>query len=373
MASTLASAPYRPPPTGSVYPRPTEQSEGGTSNKRKIWWFSSSSELKARDGWFKTPRNTTWTIDSTVDGKPKPSGYDSNSLITIIRAAQCVTAIAVLILYVFTLSAPSPWLLALAAILGVLTGAWSIFALFLRHIWSIWLAVPEILLMIAWVVLFIASAAATPEDSKAMIFKVATLVTEASMVLMIPTGLLAATPAFHKCMPWLFHGKARDGGSEQPDEAMSTGIEMPTMPPNAYMAPTTPAVYSNTPPLASPRPKPPPISIPPTSHWQIPRRMVSTRANGSRAATPYHLPTSFHTITPTEPAQQNHPPMPGHGSPRPMSPQSIPRSVSTVSAVTAATRLEEPVSPLTPTNEDPMPGGFTDRPHSPPSNPYARR
>ncbi|KAI2614118.1 uncharacterized protein GGS25DRAFT_34624 [Hypoxylon fragiforme] len=159
--------------------------------------------------WFKSPRDITWTIDSKLDGRDKPSGYDSNSLITILRSSQCVCAAATLIFYVFTMSAPAPWLLFFAVAMGVLSGGWSILALYLRHQYAIWLVIAEIVLAIGWIVLFATSSAATPEDAKAVTFHLGLLAMEASMVLWIQTCLLAVTPFFHKILPSVFLGKMK--------------------------------------------------------------------------------------------------------------------------------------------------------------------
>ncbi|KAI1462111.1 hypothetical protein F4805DRAFT_453341 [Annulohypoxylon moriforme] len=161
-------------------------------------------DLKAKDGWFKGPRDTTWTIDSTVNGKSNPSGYDSNTLITILRWSQFFTSAMTLILYVFTLSASALWLLLLAGVVGFLSCVFSIFALYLRHRWTIWLAVPEILIAVAWIVLFAASSLSSPPEFKERTFQLGLIAIEASMVLWIQTFLLAITPAFHRMLPRLF-------------------------------------------------------------------------------------------------------------------------------------------------------------------------
>ncbi|KAI0013061.1 hypothetical protein F4779DRAFT_474460 [Xylariaceae sp. FL0662B] len=370
-----ASEPYHPPPPDAVYPRPMEQAERRSPENKKStgWWRASPDELKARDAWFKTPRNTTWTIDSAVNGKQKPSGYDSNSLITIIRSAQCLTAIAVLILYVFTVSAPSIWLIALAAAASIATGFWSIFALFLRHVWSAWVAIPEVLLTVAWITLFIASSTATPEDSKAEVFKVATIAMEACMVFAFPTCLLAVTPFFHKCMPWLFHVRSRDGHGER-DGAIDAGIEMPPLPHNAITTPprSRSAEYSRTSSShrAAPRPPPPPLMIPHTSDRQAPAwsdgdrsetwHHNSTRSAGSRSI----APNATYTTSP----QRYYPPLTEWSPRRPTGR----RSVSSTSTVAGTAAPGGPVSPMAPGTTDPFSTGFAERPRSPPPSPYAR-
>ncbi|KAI1381821.1 hypothetical protein F4677DRAFT_5396 [Hypoxylon crocopeplum] len=194
---------------------------GQKKDRSGCWWCLSSHELKGKDGWFKSPRDTTWTIDSTIDGKKKPSGYDSNSLITILRSSQCVSAVMVLILYIFTLSSPALWITLLAAAVAVLSGAWSILVLFLRHHWTVFLVIPEFILTIAWMVTLGVSYNATPPEGKYTTYRLALVAIEASMVLWIQTCLLGVTPLFHKLMPWLFQRR-----SHGDDPATSGGLEM---------------------------------------------------------------------------------------------------------------------------------------------------
>ncbi|KAI0175809.1 hypothetical protein GGR52DRAFT_330874 [Hypoxylon sp. FL1284] len=203
--------------------------EPNDKKKRSGGWSLGSGTMKSRDGWFKNPRDTSWTIDSAVNGKKKPSGYDSNTLITVVRSSQCFAACMVLILYVSTTSAPAQWLTIFAAAAGGLSAIWSIFVLFLRHVWSIWLVIPEILIAVAWMVLFGVSSDARPDVLKSETFRVGMVAIEASMVLWIQTCLLAVTPFFHKLVPWVL-GKARryrrNRKASKPDEAVPKGIEM---------------------------------------------------------------------------------------------------------------------------------------------------
>lgn len=104
----------------------------------------------------------------------------------------------------------------MAAAAGVVSGAWSVFALFLRHIWSLWLVIPEFLLALGWIVLFGASSCEMPDDSKRTTFNLGMIAIEASMVLWIQTCLLMLAPFFHKLMPWLFR-KRNQNISEPPD------------------------------------------------------------------------------------------------------------------------------------------------------------
>ncbi|KAI1209860.1 uncharacterized protein F4807DRAFT_76242 [Annulohypoxylon truncatum] len=234
-------------------------------------------DLKSRDGWFKGPRNTAWTIDSTVNGKSNPSGYDSNTLITILRWSQFFTSGMTLILYVFTLSAPKLWLTLLASVVGFLSCLFSIFALYLRHRWAIWLAIPEILITIAWIVLLTASSLSWPPDSKAKTFQLGMIAIEASMVLWIQTFLLAITPAFHRMLPRLFGVKnsgvleshrSMNGSQERvrwpmtPESGKLTGNEQPglaadaaPMPGNYNMyPPATPSIVCPQPTRRGPAP-----------------------------------------------------------------------------------------------------------------------
>ncbi|KAI1100123.1 hypothetical protein F4804DRAFT_319870, partial [Jackrogersella minutella] len=71
-----------------------------------------------------------------------------------------------LILYVFTLSTPTLWLILLASAVGFLSCVFSILSLYLRHRWSVWLAIPEVLITSAWIVLLAASSVSTPSDAK---------------------------------------------------------------------------------------------------------------------------------------------------------------------------------------------------------------
>ncbi|KAI1409164.1 hypothetical protein F5Y13DRAFT_170928 [Hypoxylon sp. FL1857] len=176
--------------------QPTSNQQG---NERGYFY-----NLRQKDGFFKNPRNRSWTIDSTVNNKPKPSGYDSNSLITILRSSQCFAAFMTLILYVFTLSFPSFWLALLSSITSFLSMCFSMFALFLRHRWTPWLVTPELLLTIAWVVLLVSSSVSTPTDGKYETFHLGMIAIEASTVLWIQTCLLMVTPYFHRLAPRLF-------------------------------------------------------------------------------------------------------------------------------------------------------------------------
>ncbi|KAI1143081.1 hypothetical protein F5Y05DRAFT_142209 [Hypoxylon sp. FL0543] len=209
-------------------------------------------KLKQNDGFFKNPRDTTWTIDSTVNGEDKPSGYDSNSLITIIRSSQCVAAFATLVVYDCTFSFPSFWLALLSGILGFVSICFSILALFLRHRWALWLVLPEVFLTIAWIVLLIASALSTPKDGKYVTFQVGMVAIVASLVLWIPTCLLMLTPFFHKLMPRVFglRGRAGTGSDHSKDDA----FEMSALPPGAATGPPGGMAYYRTPVIASPQP-----------------------------------------------------------------------------------------------------------------------
>ncbi|KAI1767240.1 hypothetical protein GGR53DRAFT_135909 [Hypoxylon sp. FL1150] len=156
-----------------------------------------------KDGWFKNPRNTSWTIDSLVNGKSKPAGYDSNTLITVIRSSQCFCAGMTLIFYIGTMSAPTQWLMFLAIAVGALSVCWSMCVLFMRHIWSMWLVIPEVLIAIAWIVLYTINTMETPDEAKAKLFQVAMVAIEASMVVWIQTCLLVVTPFFHKLFSYI--------------------------------------------------------------------------------------------------------------------------------------------------------------------------
>ncbi|XDG06704.1 hypothetical protein ABKA04_006319 [Annulohypoxylon sp. FPYF3050] len=228
--------------------------------------------LRSRDGWFKGPRDTDWTIDSAVNGKSNPSGYDSNTLITILRSSQFFTSAMTLILYVFTLSGPTIWLIILAAAVGFLSCLFSIFALYLRHRWAIWLAIPEVLLTIAWIVLFAASSLSSPPDSKKKTFQLGLIAIEASMVLWIQTFLLAITPAFHKMLPRLFglkksgvlepqrsvygsQGRVRWPFLSEDEDEKLTGSKQPSLAVNTTPMPANVNVYPPAPPsIVCPQP-----------------------------------------------------------------------------------------------------------------------
>ncbi|KAI1468873.1 uncharacterized protein F4812DRAFT_458400 [Daldinia caldariorum] len=192
--------------------------------RSKCWWCLPSQDLQGRDGWFKSPRDTSVTIDSTINGKSKPSGYDSNSLITILRSSQCFTALMVLVLYVFTSSVPIFWLIFYTVAEVVLASAWSIFVLFLRHRWSVWLVIPEFVITVAWVVLFAMSSLLTPDESKESTFRLSLIAIEASMVLWLQTCFLVLTPFFHKLMPCLF--QVRNRGGDNFDEGGAREMQM---------------------------------------------------------------------------------------------------------------------------------------------------
>ncbi|KAI1478330.1 hypothetical protein F4774DRAFT_410890 [Daldinia eschscholtzii] len=200
-------------------------------------WCSPSQDPQGKNSWFKSPRNTSVTIDSTINGKSKPSGYDSNSLITILRSSQCFTAIMVLILYVFTSSVPIFWLIFYTVALCILAGAWSIFALFLRHHWSILLVIPEIVITVAWIVLFAMSSLSTPNESKEFTFQLSLMAIEASMVLWLQTFFLVITPFFHMIMPCLFQVRSRGGNSFDEGGAR----EMQIFPPGGPPGPSCPS------------------------------------------------------------------------------------------------------------------------------------
>ncbi|KAI0848846.1 hypothetical protein F5Y00DRAFT_236751 [Daldinia vernicosa] len=187
---------------GSKAPPPPKQ-------RTRCWWCVPSQELQGRDGWFKNPRDTTFTIDSKINGKNKPSGYDSNSLIMILRVSQALIAIVVFCLYVCTYSVPVVWHNYYTAGLVFLSVFWSIFALFLRHIWSILLAILEIVMAVGWIVLFAITSLSTPDESKEVTFHLSLMVIEVSMVAWFPTFLLAITPFFHWLMPCLFQVQSR--------------------------------------------------------------------------------------------------------------------------------------------------------------------
>ncbi|KAI4866241.1 hypothetical protein F4820DRAFT_262934 [Hypoxylon rubiginosum] len=193
--------------------------------KKTGTWSFGSGKFKAKDGWFKNPRDTTWTIDSAVNGKKNPSGYDSNTLITIVRSSQCFSACMALILYVCTMSAPSQWLMILAAAVGVLSAGWSMFALFLRHVWSIWLVIPEVLIAVAWIVLYSANSVAKPDVVKSETFRVGTIAIEASMVLWIQTWLLAVTPFVHKLVSCIVR-KRRNRKASKSREVAPGDVEL---------------------------------------------------------------------------------------------------------------------------------------------------
>ncbi|KAI5866685.1 hypothetical protein GGS23DRAFT_283146 [Durotheca rogersii] len=191
------------------YPRPMERIESNRLRQKTRWWLSSVGEPRTKDGWAETPRDTPWTTGSHINSKPKPSSYDSGSLVTIIRSSQCLAAILALVLYVFTMSGPTLWLLVLASATSVLSGGWCILALFLRHVWSVWLVIPELLLALTWVVLFVVSSTTTPDDSKALTFRLGMMAIEAAMVLWTQTSLLAITPVFHQTISCLFGARSR--------------------------------------------------------------------------------------------------------------------------------------------------------------------
>ncbi|XXG94355.1 hypothetical protein Hte_000609 [Hypoxylon texense] len=218
-------------------------------NKKKKTgkWSFGAGKLNAKDGWFKNPRDTSWTIDSAVNGKKNPSGYDSNTLITVVRSSQCFCALMTIILYIATMSAPSKWLMILAAAAGVLSAIWSMLALWLRHLWSIWLVIVEILVAVAWIVLYSANSVAKPDALKSETFRVATIAIEASMVLWIQTGLLMVTPFFHKLGSWILQ-KHRSRKAAKPREAVPDGVELPSHPKAIYTVPQGDVV--------SPQPRP---------------------------------------------------------------------------------------------------------------------
>ncbi|OTA69072.1 hypothetical protein K449DRAFT_383973, partial [Hypoxylon sp. EC38] len=194
-----------------------EEARSRESSKRGCF-----AKLKLKEGFFKSPRNTTWTIDSTVNGKRNPSGYDSNSLITILRSSQCFAAIMTGILYDCTFSFPSFWLAMLSSTVAGVSAIFSIFALFLRHRWVPWIVIPEVLLTVAWIVLIVASSMSTPKDGKEETFHVGMIAIEASTVLWVQTCLLMVTPYFHRMIPKLFglrkQGKTRSDRSESAHE-----------------------------------------------------------------------------------------------------------------------------------------------------------
>ncbi|KAI0116883.1 hypothetical protein F4814DRAFT_265677 [Daldinia grandis] len=183
--------------------------------RAQCWWCLPSQDLQGRDGWFKSPRDTSFTIDTIISSGNKPSGYDSNSLITILRSSQCFIAFFVLIIYVFTSSVPVFWLIFFTIGEVALASFWSIFALFLRHHWSIWLVIPEIVITVAWIILFAVSSLSTPDESKEVTFRLSLMAIEASMVIWILTCFLVIAPFFHWLMPWLFQVRSR--GNVDPD------------------------------------------------------------------------------------------------------------------------------------------------------------
>ncbi|KAI6090084.1 hypothetical protein F4821DRAFT_36147 [Hypoxylon rubiginosum] len=188
-------------------------------------WFSSSGNTTSKDGWFKNPRDTSWTIDTVVNGKAKPAGYDSNTLITVVRSSQCFCAGMTLIFYVATMSAPAKWLFILAIAVCAISLCWSMCVLWMRHIWSTWLVIPELLITFAWIVLYGINTEAKPDESKAETFRVAMIAIEASMVLWIQTCLLMVTPFFHQLCPWIIR-KIRTRKAPKPPRDAPVDIEL---------------------------------------------------------------------------------------------------------------------------------------------------
>ncbi|KAI0135969.1 hypothetical protein F4776DRAFT_113254 [Hypoxylon sp. NC0597] len=255
-----------------------EQANSRKRNKRGCF-----DKLKLKEGFFKSPRDTSWTIDSMVNGRPNPSGYDSNSLITILRSSQCVAAVMTAILYDCTMSFPSFWLALLSATVAPLSALFSILALHLRHRWVLWLVIPEVLLTIAWIVLIVASAMSTPKDGKEGTFYLGMIAIEASTVLWIQTCLLMVTPFFHRMIPKLFglrkkdnpdSDRSRDGAYELvswpqvADKIVLTYTKQPAVPPEGRV------YQSSVPSIACPQPTRPG----PASHMRLGDYLVAHQA-----------------------------------------------------------------------------------------------
>ncbi|KAI8962347.1 hypothetical protein F5Y11DRAFT_366004 [Daldinia sp. FL1419] len=257
-------APHAPQP---MMPGPGPVRISKAKQRSKCWWWLPSQDLQGKEGWFKSPRDTTFTIDSRINGKDKPSGYDSNSLITIIRSSQCFLALLVLILYVFTSSVPKYWLIFYTIAETILAAVWSIFVLFLRHHWSVLLVIPEIMITIAWVVLFVISYLSTPDESKEMTFRLSLMAIEASMAVWTQTFFLAIAPFFHCLIPCLFRVKSpgdKDNDNEmQPFPPMGppAGPPLPGPPPPSFLSPPDPCGLPNPP--SPPSPPPPEQPLPP--------------------------------------------------------------------------------------------------------------
>ncbi|KAI1096049.1 hypothetical protein F5B19DRAFT_216733 [Rostrohypoxylon terebratum] len=301
-------------------------------------------DLKSRDGWFKGPRDTEWTIDSAVNGKSNPSGYDSNTLITILRWSQFFTSAMTLILYVFTLSAPAIWLIILAAAVGFLSCLFSILALYLRHRWAIWLAIPEVLLTVAWIVLFAASSLTSPPDSKEETFKLGLIAMEASLVLWIQTFLLAITPAFHKMLPRLFGLKK--SGVLEPQRSIYGSQERPSLTVNATPMPANSNIYPPaTPSIICPQPtrRGPALSDIELQDYLV-AQAAGTPAPASRALTTPHRSATRSSPIDTGGHSRGAPTVAGGLPPVDDSRGVSPASVDYIGPI-------EPISPLT--NTDP--------------------
>ncbi|OTB06306.1 hypothetical protein M426DRAFT_319044 [Hypoxylon sp. CI-4A] len=170
------------------------------------------SRTQVSGGWFKSPRNRKWTIDSTIGEKAKPSGYDSNTLITIIRILQSIVALVALVIYLTTRADSKTWLFILACVVSCVSAVWSFIALLMRHRWSALIAAVEVAFTAAWIVWLVASFLAIPEDSRTVRSYLGPIAIETSTFLMLPTCLLVMTPLFHKMMPSFFGVKKDDNG-----------------------------------------------------------------------------------------------------------------------------------------------------------------
>ncbi|KAL7628968.1 hypothetical protein AAE478_000486 [Parahypoxylon ruwenzoriense] len=353
---------YHAPTPSGPFPRPMTRAESRPKMSGKTcWWCLPPHELRAKDGWFKTPRDTAWTIDSYVNGKPKPSGYDSNSLITILRSSQCLAAILTLTTYVFTLSVPVLWLVLLASAAAVVSGVWSILALFLRHVWSVWLAIPEFLLMTAWITLFAASSNTTPDDSKASTFRLGMIAIEASMILWIQTCLLMVTPFFHRTMPWLFRAH---GSDTRNGPSMNGALEMPTRPPGIVTTARDGTEYPFAmPPVAHPGPIQFQPALPngqpqyplttPQMVYPTPMRAAPTilLQQSTEPVSDWPSPLRTNTLAQGKPIQRGTaaPAGPENGRRRSRSSGSV-SSMSVSTASRGKPGSPRPVSPMTPTN-----------------------
>ncbi|KAH9888169.1 hypothetical protein F4778DRAFT_409880 [Xylariomycetidae sp. FL2044] len=208
-------------------------------------WITRRKELHESRRFYKSSRNNRWTIDtgpivwpqtentpeghiSREDVEPylvegqrhrlvllhdNPGGFNSNTLITVIRASQWILSIGQLLLLGFRL--PKPWEIVLPMVACGITFIWAIPALLWRHIYRKFMSLIEVVIFALFLASFIEMLNIPPFEGAVKESKVALVVIEASALLHLMTCLLYMNPVWHRLMPCLYPRES-DKPKEEP-------------------------------------------------------------------------------------------------------------------------------------------------------------